>query len=252
MYSWSAEAAELTAVSAPNISDHTRADFVVGEVFTYHITWLNISVGTLRAHVKDTGTFRGVPVYVIELYGETNRYASLIYRVRDYFVSYVDKVTLKPLKLEETRREGFYKKDAVTVFDHTRGKAYFHNYHDGSYKTYSLPAESYDIVSIFYRMRRASLQAEVECEYIVAFAEEIFHVWGSLSRAKLALADGSCVDAYYTEPRARIGDKIITDGTAAAFISSESHIPMRITIKAPLFTRINAVLCSPEEPTACA
>jgi hypothetical protein len=213
---------------------------------------MSVPVGQFSASVTGTGTFRGVPVYIIELRGGTNRFASLLYRINDRFVSYVDKKTLRPLKFEESRRERFYKKDAVTVFDRARGKAYFHNYHDGSYKTYAIPEESYDVISVFYHLRRASLSAQMQCAYSVAFAENVFDVWGTLSCVQqLALSDDRNVDVYYTEPCARVADKPVQSGAAGAYISSDEQIPVRIVVKAPLFTRITAVLCPPGEPPQC-
>lgn len=224
--------------------------YEIGESFTYSIKWLGITVGHMSATVTGEEMINEREVYVIELSGSTNAFASLIYRIRDSFVSYVDKETLVPLKLEVSRREGFYKKDAVTIFDHEKKKAYFHNYLDKSSKEYDLPDDVYDIVSVFYSLRRKNIQLGDECIFNVAFAETVFTVSGHAQEEHtFKLNKDKRIKAYYTEPIAHVGSKQVTDGRVSAlFSATNNHVPLRFELKAPLFTKITATLQS-GEPT---
>lgn len=216
----------------------------VGEHHVYKVKWLGLTVGQFEVTVLREDTFQGRQVYVIEMRGGTNRFCSHIYRIRDHFVSYIDKETFRPLKLEVSRREGGYKKDAVTLYFHDEGKAYFHNYLDKSSKEYDIPKDIYDVIGVFFRLRAEQVQLKKEITYDVDFGETIFSASGMAEKKeKIKLPNGKKVMAYFAEPKAYVGSEEVKDGSVRAYFSSDVYtIPLYITLKAPLFTKITATL----------
>jgi hypothetical protein len=216
----------------------------VGEHHSYSIKWLGMNVGKLDVVVREETLLEGKEVYVIEMSGGTNRFCSLIYKIRDSFISYVDKETLLPLKLEVSRREGFYKKDAITIFDHEKGVAYFHNYLDKSSKEYAIPADVQDIVSVFYRLRHDRVVLNQQLSYNVAFAETVFSAYGAAEeRDDFEVKKGKLIPAYVSHPRAKVGEKEVKDGSVKALFSADDYnVPLKVTLKAPLFTQLTMTL----------
>jgi len=223
---------------------YTPNELQVGERYVYTIKWLGIPVGEIKAVVEAETVIKGREVFIIQCYAQTNKWMSLIYKIQDRFVSYIDKERLVPLKLKVSRREGSYKKDAVTVFDHENGKAYFHNFLDNSYKEYDIPPEVQDIISIFYKLRHHKIVLDKAHYYDVAFAETVFSISGTASTKRtIKLPTGRRASVFYAEPYAKIRRKEIKDGTMSTYISSDGYqIPYRIVLKAPLFTKVTATL----------
>lgn len=235
----------ITSICVPTHC-HAQAEqriFTVGEKHTYKIRWLGMNVGELTVETIREDIYNARPVYVIVLSGSTNKICSCIYRIRDRFVSYIDKEKLVPLRLEVSRREGFYKKDALTIFDHTQKTAYFENFLDGSKKTYPIPENVQDIISVFYRMRTQNITLEQFMCFDVMFAETVFTAFGTAQKKVSITINGKVLSAYYTEPHAKIGTTDVTDGTVEAYFSPDkSYIPLRFEIKAPIFTKITCTL----------
>jgi len=216
----------------------------VGEKFIYKVKWMGIPVGEIKAVVEAETFFQKREVFIIRCYVQTNRFMSMIYRIRDRFVSYIDKKELVPVRLEVSRREGFYKKDAVTLFDHNKGKAYFHNFLDDSSKEYDIPPEVQDIVSIFYRLRHKEIIFDEEHRYDVAFAETVFSIFGTAEeKMKISLSSGDSACVYFAEPYAKIGGDKLNHGSMSTYISADEYqIPYRVVLCAPLFTKVTATL----------
>jgi hypothetical protein len=216
----------------------------VGEHHSYHIKWLGVNVGKLDVVVREEAVLEDRPVYVIEMTGGTNRFCSMIYRIKDRFVSYVDKERLVPLKLEVSRREGFYKKDAVTIYDHENGKAYFHNSLANSSKSYAIPADVQDIISVFFRLRHDNVRLHQQLTYNVDFSETIYSAFGTPEAlGNFEVAEGKLIPSFSTNPRAKVGDKEVKNGSVSALFSADKYkIPLQVTLKAPLFTQLTMTL----------
>jgi hypothetical protein len=158
-------------------------------------------------------------------------------------VSYVDKETLRPLKFKASRREGFYKKEAETIFDRTENVARFHNAVDNSRKEYPIPQDMFDIVSIFYFLRTVEPQLGQLYSFDIDFAETIFTVFAEVQKkARITIPGRGRIEAFMTEPYVEVAGDPVKDGAASLWFSVEDTIPVRMKLKAPLFTTMTAVL----------
>ena len=93
------------------------------EELTYRVKWLGFSVGIVTARISGIKKIQGRYAYELEMIARTNELLSHIYPVTDRYVSYMDVENLYTLRHEVYRREGRYKKDAVTDFDQAGHKA---------------------------------------------------------------------------------------------------------------------------------
>ena len=95
------------------------------EKLTYDVRWLGISVGTLTTSILGVKNYKGRDVYVLSATMKTNAFLSRIYKIEDRFVSFMDVETLYTLRHEVSRRDGGYRKSAITDFDQANQKAPF-------------------------------------------------------------------------------------------------------------------------------
>jgi hypothetical protein len=84
------------------------------EKLTYEVRWLGLPVGTFSTSVTGIKNYKGRDAYLLEAKIKTNAFLSKIYKIEDRFVSYMDTEKLYTLRQEAYRREGKYKKDAIT------------------------------------------------------------------------------------------------------------------------------------------
>jgi len=216
---------------------------VVGEELTFNVAWLGINVGTCVAKVKGIEAVAGRSAYVVELTARTNDILSKIYPVDDKYTSYIDKEKFITLKHAVHRREGRYKKDAVTIFDYTTNKAYFANSLDGSKKTFDIPGYCQDSLSAAYYFRMLDVKTGDEIEYKVVNNEQVYDIIGVVKNtARLKIRD-KVYDAFYVEPYAKLKGEKVRKGRAGCWFScGPARIPVYGIVKAPLFTKVTAAL----------
>lgn len=228
--------------------EKAAAPFRVGEELTYELAWVGIPVGTVVARVKGIERLDGREAYVVELTARTNAFCSKIYPVDDTYVSYIDKERYVSLKHVVRRREGRYRKDAVTVFDHTAKKAYFHNLGDGSRKTFDIPADAQDSLSAAYYFRTIDAHVGQKIGYTVVNNEEVYSLFGLIEKKAFIRVGNVSYETFYVEPYAVLKGERVKKGSASGYFSCDNlRIPVYGMVRAPLFTKITAVLVNKKE-----
>ena len=121
--------------------------FVVGEKLTYSINYGPVTAGLAEMEIPAMKKISGREAYYVTF--KVNNFPSFdaLYKVRDRYVTYIDKEGLFPWRFEQHIREGGYKRDFSAFFDHRRGVA---KTSEGSYK---IPLYVNDIVSALYLAR---------------------------------------------------------------------------------------------------
>ncbi|MBN1527313.1 MAG: DUF3108 domain-containing protein [Candidatus Omnitrophica bacterium] len=228
--------------------EKAAAPFRVGEELTYEVAWLGIPVATVVARVKGIERLEGREAYVVELTARTNAFCSKIYPVDDTYLSYIDKERYVSLKHVVRRREGRYKKDAVTVFDYNAKKAYFHNLCDGSRKTFDIPGDVQDSLSAAYYFRTVDAYVGQKVGYTVVNNEEVYNLFGLIEKKAFIKLDNVTYETFYVEPYAVLKGERVKKGNASCYFSCDNlRIPVYGMVKAPLFTKITAVLVNKKE-----
>jgi hypothetical protein len=218
--------------------------FRVGERLVYEVRWLGIPVGTIVSEIESKDKIDGRDAYKITLLVRTNDFCSKIYRIEDRYVSYMDAEKLFSLKHIADRKEGRYRKNARTTFDHEAGKAYFHNQTDGSRKVFEIPRGVQDPLTSVYYFRTASLKENSRVYYKVVNNEKVYDLYGLVKkRAFVKSKYGDLKECFYVVPYAILNEEKYERGDASFYITSdESRIPVLISIRAPMFTKITVSL----------
>jgi hypothetical protein len=125
--------------------------------------WMTAGVGIMEIsdepHVVD-----GRETYRIEVTGNSTGLFTLFYKVRDKFVSYVDKQAVIPLKFTRRTREGKFRLDDDVSFNQIEGYAVSNK------KRTNIPPNIQDIVSAFYYTRTIDFDtAKAGDEYFIPF-----------------------------------------------------------------------------------
>lgn len=218
------------------------------ERLTFKVKWLGLPVGTIIASIKGIEKINERDAYVLEVLVKTNIFCSAIYKIDDRFVSYMDVVNLYTLRHEVYRREGRYKKDAVTDFDQINHKAYFKNFIDKSEKVFDIPPGVQDTLSASYYFMLLPVRVGEKIEYTVCNNEDNYQLFGVIqSTTFINLSKLGRKEAFLMQPYARLnGDNVRKGKIRGYFGCDKRRLPLFIIIKAPVFTKVTAMLCKIE------
>ena len=218
------------------------------EKLTYTVRWLGIPVGIITASIKGISEINGRKAYKLEVTAKTNAFCSAIYRIDDRFISYMDIESLYTLRHEVYRREGRYKKDAITDFDHKNKKAYYQHLPGDLIETIDIPYGVQDTLSACYYFRLLSLNVGDKIEYSVYNNEKIYQLFGAIeAKDYIRLPRLGKKAAFYIQPYAQIEGEQVKKGRVGGYFSADSRrIPLLAVVQAPMFTEVTASLDSIE------
>lgn len=151
------------------LADHQTTDpymvknptsFGKGEELEYKVSFGFFTVGKAITRI-DSRVFHinSQPCYKIDAFGETSDWISWVTRVKDNWGAYLDTTTLSTQVSYRKIREGRYKKDELTNFDHPNQKVIVKvlNQETGVYEEknrYDIPKNAKDLVGGFMLLRQ--------------------------------------------------------------------------------------------------
>lgn len=151
-------AKEAVKPNTPFVARNTS--FGKGEQLDYKVTFGFFTVGHGTTRI-DSRVFKinAKPCYKIEAYGETSDWISWVTRVKDTWGAYLDTTTFSTQVSYRKIREGRYKKDELSNFDHGTMKVEVKtlNQESGVYenpKQYDIPKNAKDLVGGFMLLRQ--------------------------------------------------------------------------------------------------
>ena len=122
-------------------------------VYNWHMVLINAGSVTYEANNK---LYKGQKVYECRVTGLTKKGYDWIYKVQDYFYSYIDSTTMRPLVFFQSTQEG----------DHRARNSYIYNYNKNKiyttistsvtplrYDTIKIEGCLQDVVSAVYQLR---------------------------------------------------------------------------------------------------
>ena len=121
--------------------------FKVGEKLTFDVRYGFVTAGVASFSIPQMKRISGREAYFVTFEVNTVPSFDWIYKVRDRYVTYIDKEGLFPWRFEQHIREGGYSRDFSAFFDQRKGKA------KTSEGEYDIPKYVNDIVSAFYLAR---------------------------------------------------------------------------------------------------
>jgi hypothetical protein len=221
----------------------TLSSFPAHEKLVFRVKWLGITAGELVAEIQGLGKWRGRKAYRIEVKARTVGFCSKLYKISDHYVSYLDAEKFYTLRHEVHRREGHYKKDAVTDFDQKAHKAYFKSLTDGSVKTYPIPERTQDTITASYYSRFLPLEPGRRFDLRVANSEQNYDLYLQVKSRLKRTIRGLSRDVYHFQPYARLKGKRVREGKVSGYITADKlREPVQVVIKAPIFTSLTATL----------
>lgn len=220
------------------------AKLTLGEKLTYQVRWLGVPVGTIVASVApELRQVNGRSAYEVKVVVQTNDFCSSIYKIEDEFVSYIDAETMTTLQHKVHRREGRYKKDAVTDFDQVNHTAYFENLLDKSKKSFKIREGAQDTLSACYYFRTLKLGDRIK--YYVVNNEQNYELFGAIEDKKfISIKELGNFESFFIQPYAKElkGDLVRKGKVSGYFSCDEKRLPLLAIVEAPLFTKVTATL----------
>ena len=222
------------------------------ETLTFHVQWLGMAAGDITISVKGVKNINGRDAYVLEAIFKSSGILSAIYKIEDRYVSYMDVEKLYTLRHEVYRREGKFKKDAITEFDQVNHKARFKNFVDNSEKTFDIPADVQDTLSALYYFMLVPLKGGGKTEFSVSSNEANYELLGVVeSRAFIKTPGLGEKRAFLIQPYAKLkGEKVEKGNLKAYFSCDKRRFPLLVILQGPIFTEVTLVLEKVEYPPA--
>ena len=220
------------------------------ETLTFRVQWLGMAAGNITASIKGIKNINGRDAYVLEAIFKSSGFLSAVYKIEDRFVSYLDIEKLYTLRHEVYRREGKFKKDAITEFDQERHKAKFKNFVDNSEKNFDIPANVQDTLSALYYFMLIPLKGGEKAEFAVSSNEANYQLFGMVeSRAFIKTPGVGEKRAFLIQPYARLKGEKVEKGNLKAYFSCEKRrLPLLAILQGPVFTEVTLVLEKVEYP----
>jgi len=136
-----------------------NTSFGKGEQLDYRVSFGFFNVGHAITKIDQRiYTINNKPCYKIDAWGETSDWISWVTRVKDNWGAYLDTTHLNSQVAYRKIREGRYKKDEITNYNHAELKADVKllNHETGVYEkseSYAIPKNAKDLVSGFMLLR---------------------------------------------------------------------------------------------------
>jgi hypothetical protein len=208
------------------------------ETLTFDLRWIGIPVGTVTMSVKGIRKINDRDAYVLEAAFESNKFLSSIYKINDRFVSYMDVEKLYTLRQEVYRREGSYRKEAITDFDQINHKAHFKNSVDKSEKIIDIPEGVQDTLSACYYFMLLPLKLGDRIDYYVYNSEQTYQLIGVVDeKVFIKTPVLGLKESFRMQPYVRLEGKKVQKGDLSAYFSCDKRrVPLMGKIEGVIFT----------------
>lgn len=215
--------------------------FGSGETMRYRafLGFITAGKGTMQIQNR-LETINNRKCFKINVYGETTGLADVIYKVRDYWGTYIDTTSIIPHKFERDIREGKYRKLETINFDHINDSASVKTF---KYETRELekdervaiPKNVQDLVSGYYYLRTVDFSKLNVGDTIVvdALFEDDLYDFKSIYRGKEEI-DTKIGDFEALVISPIMPDNSLFDGEDAIrmWISNDKNkIPLKVSAK---------------------
>lgn len=196
-------------VQADPVNYQDNPWFEIGEKLDYHIYWGIFHVALSEATTQWV-EHEGKQMISIQFRTRSNSFIENFYPVDDFLESLIDPETFLPVRFIKRLREGSYRCDEVTTFDHEAGTAEFVKTHeDGrvTTRTYEIKPDTRDLICTMYYLRSKPLEVGKDYTLEVMADEKLYDLF--LNVPKKETVD---LPAYGELPTIRIEPKAKFEG----------------------------------------
>lgn len=221
-----------------------RSDFSVGEKLTYKVEWLGMDVAKAVIELEEIVEIEGLEAYKIKLVAETNGVLAKIFPLHNEYLSYIDTKNIYSIKNETERHEGRREKKNETVFDIANQKAYYRDLLENRKKVVDIPKNTYDVLGAVYYFRTLDAGVGDTVSFHVFSNGKLYPLYAAVKkRGDLDVRDLGIFKTFLIEPYIIRNGKIDKRARVKAYFSADKNRwPIYISLKGPIFTRINIIL----------
>ena len=224
--------------------ERASGNFSKGEKLIYKVEWLGLNVADAVVEIEDILEMNGCSVYKIKLTAKTNGLVAKIFPVNNEYLSYADVCNMYSVKSQADRHEGTRIKKEETLFDRVNQKAYYTDFLKNRKKVVDIPENTYDVLAAAYYFRSMDVTVGDTISYNVFSNGKLYPVHATIKKQEyLSISDLGTFKTFLIEPY------IIRDGevdrrakVTAYFSADKNRWPVYISLKGPVFTRINIFL----------
>lgn len=203
--------------------------FKAGEQFnlTVYYSVAGIYVNAGHATVTTTLThFNNRPVYHVACVGKSNSSYDWVFKVRDYYDSYIDTATMQPLKFIRKQEEGSYRRKENIVFNKQTNTAVTNK---GVFK---VPSCVQDVVSAVFNARSidfSKYKVNDKIPFEMFLGDELYHLYiRYLGKEQIKTRFGT-FNAIKFKPLLIKGEMFKGGEKMTVWVSDDNnHIPLRV------------------------
>jgi len=217
----------FTAVYARANDDSGPYPFSVGEKLRYSIYADGIKIGNQTLEVDAQNDQSGVEVYILRGQSRSSNLLSIVYRLDDRWIIWMDEKTLHPIRVEkdwtEGRKEGLY----LYEIDQDEGVVTHRDMESGKIRTIKAKNTVFDLFSLlyFYRANAEWMANPFTFDFLESKAVRTVHFKDegvtqvvvqnisphrAIAARKLKQVGGVGIEIYVTTDRFRLPLKLVT------------------------------------------
>ncbi len=213
--------------------------FTVGEKLTFDVNYGFVTAGTAVMEIPKMKRISGRDAYYISFKVNSVSTFDSFYKVRDRYVTYMDKEGLFPWRFEQHLREGGFRRDFSAFFDQRKNKA---KTRQGNC---DIPRYVNDIVSAFYFFRTLDYSNKKIGDYFLLenfYKDKVYPLKVVYRGEETVTVDAGTFECIMVEPIIEEGGLFKSEGTIVVWLTKDKlRIPVKVKTKI-LIGSINAEL----------
>ncbi len=221
-------------------------DLKIGETLTFQLAWNGIPVGSVTTTVEEITQIQKRKSYKVVARAETNRWASLFYKVDDTFVTYIDYETSTSLRYEAYRSEGKYRKKSVIDYIYGRFLAEYHYLKEDRKKDVDVSGDIHDPLSATYFFLRKEFEIGDQIILNIDLNEKRHRLLAKIEKGRrLRIPQIGRFDSIIVRPYLESKGKPYRRGNGWGYVSAgEDRLPLYAAVKVSIWGRFSAILSS--------
>jgi hypothetical protein len=227
----------LCAIAAPAGMEDGGSGlwFPMGETLNYRIYWGVVPVGNSRATTEWIAE-DGRTLIAIRMRTKSNNVLSTLYPVDDFLEAIIDPETFLPVRFSKKLSEGRYRADETTTFDHKNLKATWTSRLNHKVEEYKIDADTRDVVSFMYYMRRKQFEPDTVNKYRVMADDKIYDLIVKAQEVDtIKLEHFGKLPCLRFEPEAKFGGLFVRKGRMWMWVSQDTRrIATKISAQVPV------------------
>lgn len=222
-------------ISAEAVTTYPKVDnkaWELGETLTYAVKYGPIRAGTTVMKVEDEIVWSGRKVLRIK--STTNSATWFFYRVRDTIISYVDKEGLFCWRYEKYQREGNYRNNEITTFEHENKKA-IRNDDGQKFDSMEIQAFVKDVLGALYYVRTLNFTVGDVIKIPVHDGRRNYTMEVEVQKRERIRVPAGEFDCLLIEPKLQSEGIFVKKGRLHVWMTNDSrHLPVRVRTAIPV------------------